>query len=153
MQHAENCMRHKIITEGRERTYALILESGDEPITELQRFCNDYNLTASRFIAIGAFSEVTLGYFDWEKKDYDKIQIDEQVEVLTMAGDVTTFESKPKIHAHVVVGKRDGSAHGGHLLEARVRPTLEIILTEAPAGLRRRMDPESGLPLIDVGGA
>jgi predicted DNA-binding protein with PD1-like motif len=144
-------MRHKIIAKGRERTFALILENGDEAISELQRFCNDYNLTASRFNAIGAFSKVTLGYFNWEKKDYEKILIDEQVEVLTMTGDVTTFESKPKIHAHVVVGKRDGTAHGGHLLEAQVRPTLEIILIESPAGLRRRMDPDSGLPLIDIG--
>ncbi|OGB23625.1 MAG: hypothetical protein A3I66_24230 [Burkholderiales bacterium RIFCSPLOWO2_02_FULL_57_36] len=144
-------MRHKIINNHHERTYALILETGDEPMSVLQKFCNDYNLTASRFNAIGAFSKVTLGYFDWEKKDYEKILIDEQVEVLTMAGDVTLFESKPKIHAHVVVGKRDGSAHGGHLLEARIRPTLEIILIESPAGLKRRMDPESGLPLIDVG--
>jgi predicted DNA-binding protein with PD1-like motif len=144
-------MRHKIITNDQERTYALIFESGDEAISELQKFCNDYNLSASRFTAIGAFSKVTLGYFDWEKKDYEKIVIDEQVEVLTLAGDVTLHESKPKIHAHVVVGKRDGSAHGGHLLEARVRPTLEVMLVESPAMLRRRMDPESGLPLIDIG--
>jgi predicted DNA-binding protein with PD1-like motif len=144
-------MRHKIINAGRERTYALVLETGDEAISELQRFCNDYNLAASRFNAIGAFSTVTLGYFDWEKKDYEKIEIAEQVEVLTMVGDVTSFESKPKIHAHVVIGKRDGTAHGGHLLEARVRPTLEIILIEAPEGMRRSMDPQSGLPLIDLG--
>ena len=144
-------MRHKIITRDKERTYALILETGDEAMSELQKFCNDYNLTASRFNAIGAFSKVTLGYFDWEKKDYEKIQIDEQVEVLTMTGDVTIFESSPKIHAHVVIGKRDGTAHGGHLLEAVVRPTLEIVLIESPASLKRRMDPDSGLPLIDVG--
>ncbi len=144
-------MRHKIINNDRERTYALILENGDEAISELQRFCNDYNLSASRFNAIGAFSKVTLGYFDWEKKDYEKIVIDEQVEVLTLAGDITLFESKPKIHAHVVLGKRDGTAHGGHLLEALVRPTLEILLVESPVKLKRSMDRESGLPLIDVG--
>lgn len=144
-------MRHKVISNGRERTYAVVLETGDEAIKELQRFCNDYNLTASRFHAIGAFSKVTLGYFDWEKKDYERIAIDEQVEVLSLAGDVTIYDGKPKIHAHVVLGKRDGTAHGGHLLEATVRPTLEIILVEAPASLRRRVDPDSGLPLIDIG--
>jgi predicted DNA-binding protein with PD1-like motif len=56
----------------------------------------------------------------------------------------------PKIHAHVVVGKRDGSAHGGHLLEAHVRPTLEVILTQSPVHLRRVFDPRSGLALIDI---
>jgi hypothetical protein len=57
-------------------------------------------------------------------------------------------EKKPRLHAHVVVGKRDGTAHGGHLLQARVRPTLEVILTESASYLARRHDPESGLALI-----
>lgn len=54
------------------------------------------------------------------------------------------------MHAHVVVGKSDGSAHGGHLLEAYVRPTLEVVLVESPAHLRRRPDRDSGLALIDL---
>jgi len=49
-----------------------------------------------------------------------------------------------------VVGKPDGAAHGGHLLEAHVRPTLELILTESPRHLQKRHDPESGLALIDL---
>lgn len=143
-------MRQKIISDADERTYALILESGDEAISCLQQFCADHEITAARFTAIGAFSSLQLGYFDWDKKDYEKISIDEQVEVLMLAGDVAVHERKPKIHAHVVVGKRDGSAHGGHLMRATVRPTLEVILIESPAYLKRTMDAESGLPLIDI---
>jgi predicted DNA-binding protein with PD1-like motif len=37
---------------------------------------------------------------------------------------------------------------GGHLLEAHVRPTLEVVLTESPRHLHKRKDPESGLALI-----
>jgi Fe-S oxidoreductase len=55
---------------------------------------------------------------------------------------------KALVHAHVVLGKSDGSAHGGHLLEAHVRPTLEVTLAEAPRYLHRKHDPESGLALI-----
>ncbi len=91
-----------------------------------------------------------LGYFDWEKKEYLPIPIREQVEVLILAGDVTLQGGEPKVHAHVVVGKRDGSAHGGHLLEAHVRPTLEVMLEESPRHLVRQMDPASGLALIAV---
>ena len=61
-------------------------------------------------------------------------------------------DGKPKVHAHVVVGERDGSAHGGHLLEARVRPTPEVVLTESPAYLVREHDPQSGLALIRIRG-
>jgi predicted DNA-binding protein with PD1-like motif len=55
------------------------------------------------------------------------------------------------VHAHVVVGTRDGSARGGHLLEGHVRPTLELLVEEAPAELRKTYDRQSGLALIDPG--
>lgn len=143
-------MRHKLITEAAESTYALIMEAGDEVMSCLQCFCETHDIGAARFTAIGAFSSVILGYFNWDIKDYEEIPLREQVEVLTLAGDVAQHEAQPKIHAHVVVGKRDGSAHGGHLLQAHVRPTLEVMLTESPRHLRRTMDAESGLPLIDI---
>ena len=143
-------MHHKVITEAAERTFALIFDRDDEVMSTLQAFCEEQHLHAARFSAIGAFSSLTLGYFDWDKKDYDRISIDEQVEVLSLVGDVALHDEKPKVHAHIVVGKRDGSAHGGHLLEAHVRPTLEVLLIESPGYLKRTMDKESGLPLINV---
>lgn len=143
-------MRYKLITEATERTYALVLDTGDEAMSVLQKFCEAHDISAARFTGIGAFSTLTLGYFDWERKDYDKIPMREQVEVLALTGDVALHQGLPKIHAHVVVGKRDGSAHGGHLLDAQVRPTLEVMLIESPRHLRREIDAETGLPLIDI---
>ena len=143
-------MRHKLINDDEEKTYAVIMETGDEAVSCLQRFCEELGLTAARFTAIGAFSEAQLGYFDWSKKDYDTIPVHEQVEVLSLVGDVALHEGKPKIHAHVVLGTRDSAARGGHLLQAVVRPTLELLLIESPGHLRRTIDPESGLPLIDI---
>jgi hypothetical protein len=70
------------------------------------------------------------------------------VELLSLIGDVALAEGKPQVHAHLVVGRRDGTAHGGHLLKAVVRPTCELILTENPQHLEKRFDPESGLALI-----
>ncbi len=93
---------------------------------------------------------MTLGYFDWETKEYQKIPVREQVEVLSLIGDVALKDGEPKVHAHVVVGRSDGSTRGGHLLEAHVRPTLEVILTESPAHLRKQIDEESGLALIRI---
>lgn len=119
----------------------------------LTRFAEEHNLTASSFTAIGAFSEAMLGYFDWEKKDYERIPVKEQTEVLALVGDIAVeaASGNKKVHAHVVLGKRDGAACGGHLLSARVRPTLEVVLTETPAHLTRVHDPESGLALIRIG--
>jgi predicted DNA-binding protein with PD1-like motif len=141
-------MRAKILNDHDERTVALIFETGEDPVAGINRFAEEHNLSACRFTAIGAFSAAVLGYFDWEKKAYERIPVDEQVEVLALVGDIARQDGKPKIHAHVVLGRRDGSARGGHLLEARVRPTLEVILTQSPAYLDREYDRASGLALI-----
>jgi predicted DNA-binding protein with PD1-like motif len=144
-------MRAKVLNDDSERTFAIVFDSGDEVTSGLTRFAREQNLSAARFTAIGAFQSAVLGYFDWQKKDYERNPIDDQVEVLALVGDVALENGTPKIHAHVVLGMRDGTARGGHLLEARVRPTLEVILTESPAYLKREFDPESGLALIRIG--
>jgi predicted DNA-binding protein with PD1-like motif len=131
------------------RTFALVLATGDEAMAALVAFATERQLKATQFTAIGAFSRVVVAYFDWTTKTYRNIPIDEQVEVLSLVGDISVEDGKPKVHAHVVVGKADATAHGGHLIEGHVRPTLEIVLTEAPRHLQRRHDPVSGLALID----
>jgi predicted DNA-binding protein with PD1-like motif len=143
-------MRAKPIDSGTGRTWALIFDTGDEPMSALLAFATEQQLTAARFTAIGAFRDATLGYFDWASKQYEKIPMREQVEVLSLIGDVALEDGKPKVHAHTVLGRRDGTAHGGHLLEAHVRPTLEVMLTESPVQLRRVFDPDVGLALIEI---
>lgn len=132
------------------RTYAVILDTGDEFTQCMTRFANEQKLTAAQFTAIGAFSSAVLGYFEWDRKDYHRIRIDEQVEVVSLLGDVAVKDGKSTLHPHITLAKRDGSAWGGHLLEGVVRPTLEIIVSEAPASLARRHDPETGLALIKL---
>ncbi|HVO87001.1 MAG TPA: PPC domain-containing DNA-binding protein [Casimicrobiaceae bacterium] len=143
-------MRTRSIAKASERTHVLVFDSGDDVMPLLKSFAAKHALPSAHFTAIGALARVTLGYFDWTRKAYLEIPIEEQVEVVSLIGDVAhDADGKPQVHAHVVVGKRDGSAHGGHLLAATVRPTLELVLVESPAFLRRRYDPESGLALID----
>lgn len=144
-------MRSKILSEGAERTIALVFDSGDEVMSTLARFAEAEGITAARLTAIGAFSRAVLGYFDWQRKDYDRIPVHEQVEVVALVGDVARERGRPKIHAHAVLGRRDGSTCGGHLLEGHVRPTLEVMLVQSPAHLARTVDAESGLALIDIG--
>src|SRR5207237_7371103 len=114
-------MRAKLLSEGPEKTYALVFETGDEVMKTLLAFAREKRLAGSHFTAIGAFREATLGYFDWEKKDYRRLPVREQGEVLSLVGDIAEDErGEPKLHAHVVLGKSDGTAHGGHLLDAVV---------------------------------
>jgi predicted DNA-binding protein with PD1-like motif len=143
-------MKSKVLNQGAQRTLAIIFDEGDEVTTGLLSVAKEHGLGGSSFTAIGAFSDVTLGFFDRTIKDYRRIRIDEQVEVLSLIGDIALSDDGPKVHAHVVVGKSDATAHGGHLLEAHVWPTLEVILTETPEHLQRRHDQKTGLALIEL---
>jgi uncharacterized protein len=143
-------MQHRLLhdIEG-QRTYAVVLDKGDEVMETLQAFAVSEGVQAAQLSAIGAFEAVVLLYFDWEKKDYLRIPVREQVEVASLLGDIAQSPSgEPALHIHVVVGKRDGTAMAGHLAEAHVRPTLEVIITESPAHLRKVKDSETGLALI-----
>ncbi len=142
-------MQSKLINDGPQKTYVLVLETGDEAVRSVERFAVEQGLGAAQITGIGAFSDAVLGFFDWEKKDYRKIPVREQIEVVSFVGDVAQGpDGEPALHVHAVVSRSDGTAMGGHLLEAHVRPTLEIVLTESPKHLHKRKDPESGLALI-----
>lgn len=141
-------MKSKLLNQAAERTYAVVFDSGDEAVSGLTQFAREHELSAARFTGIGAFSDVVFGYFDLQLKDYQRLPIAEQVEVASLIGDIALADGEPKLHAHIVVTKRDGSAWGGHLLEGHVRPTLEVLLVESPAYLYREHDPSTGLPLI-----
>jgi predicted DNA-binding protein with PD1-like motif len=132
------------------KTLAIVFDTGDEVMDGLLKAAHEFKLTASHFTAIGAFQKVTLGFFDLTKKDYRKTTINRQLEALSLIGDICLKDSKPQIHAHVVVGLPDTTTRGGHLISGVVRPTLEVILVESPIHLRRRSRPEVGLALIDL---
>lgn len=136
-------------TDGR-RTFVLVCDRGDDPVEALTAAAKRFDLRAASLTGIGAFAAVTLGFFDHARRDYRRRVIREQVEVLSLIGNVALDRGEPRVHAHIVVGRSDGAALGGHLLGGAVDPTLEITLVEAPAILRRRTDPATGLALIDL---
>ncbi|MGB3305356.1 MAG: PPC domain-containing DNA-binding protein [Thermomicrobiales bacterium] len=142
-------MKVKRLEESGTTTYALVFETGDEVMAGLKEFAQEQHLDASHFTAIGAFSDATLGFFDIDMKHYRKNPVREQVEVLSLVGDISLDpQGQPQVHAHVVLGCPDSTTRGGHLLRAHVRPTLEVMLVETPAALRREYDADAGLALI-----
>ena len=144
-------MKAKLIQDGPEKTFAVVFEAGEEVVAGLLRFAKEHKLSAAHLTAIGAFERVTLGFFELAKKEYKRIPIDQQVELMSLVGNIAQGDNgEPKLHAHVVVGKSDGSAHGGHLLGASVRPTLEVVVVESSRHLRRRTRADLGLALLDL---
>lgn len=131
------------------RTYVVVLQTGDEAMTCLQSFAAEEQLSAAQLTALGAFETAELRFFEWSTKEYLPIPVHEQTEVATLVGDIALDDTgSPALHLHAVLGKRDGTAIAGHLAEARVRPTLEVVVTETPVHLRRLPDRKTGLALI-----
>jgi hypothetical protein len=148
----EVLMQSKLVSaEGARRVWVLVLSQGEETKKTILDFAARNDLKAASFVALGAFEKATVGYFDWQEKKYRPIPVDEQVEVITLVGDIAENEKgEADLHAHTVLGRRDGSTRGGHLMESIVRPTLEVTLTETPAHLKRRMHKDINVALIDI---
>jgi uncharacterized protein len=145
-------MRSKLISdEPGAQVHVVILDSGEEAFAALTKFANEAGISAATLTAIGAFERATVGWFDFGSKSYRKIEVNEQCEVLSAIGDVAIGDDgKASLHVHGVLGLSDGSTRGGHLLAGVVRPTLEVVLTETPARLRRKKRADLGIALIDV---
>jgi len=143
-------MQVQVLSRGEQtREYAVILGKGDEAFSALLDFAEKYRVTSAHFTAIGALNGATLGWFDPRRKQYKKIPIDGQVEVIGMSGDIALYQGKPAVHTHTMVGTSDGTTRGGHVLAAYVSPTLEIMVTVDPIAMQKRLDPETDLTLID----
>ena len=132
-----------------EKVYAVVFLKGDEVLSGLTDFAAKYNVGDAHFTGIGAVSSATTAWIDLEKKLYHPTVTNEQVEVLSLVGDIATFNGKPVVHMHAVLGRRDGTTVGGHVLELNVNPTVEVFLTANTTPLGKRADPASGLKLID----
>jgi predicted DNA-binding protein with PD1-like motif len=132
-----------------EKSYVIVFHKGDEALSGLTDFAIANHIVDAHFTAIGAVSSATLGWLDLPQKQYHAIPVQEQVEVLSLVGDIAVYNGKPVVHMHAVLGHRDGTTTGGHVWELHVNPTLEVMLTADSATLRKKPDDASGMKLID----
>ena len=132
------------------RTYALVLAQGDQVQAALAAFANDHHVVDAHFSAIGAVRDPEVAWFDESRKQFKAMALHEQMEVLTLSGDITVgVDGQPAVHTHLVLARSDGEAWGGHLIEATASPTLELYVTTYPEPLHKRLDPATDLQLID----
>lgn len=134
------------------RTFVVVMAKDDEAFGQLGAFAAEHGVSAAGLTAVGAARAVTLGYFDPEISDYRSTEFSEQLEVLSLLGDIALKDGEPAVHAHITLGRKDSSTIGGHLQSLTVWPTLEVVVNETPAHLAKKVDPETGLALIDLPG-
>src|SRR5207248_10005479 len=115
----------------------------------LLAFARKHSLKTGHLTGIGAVSDAVIGYFDPQRKTYLRNQEKGQAEVLSLTGNLALNDDQPFFHVHIALGLRDGAARGGHLFEATVRPTVELVLTTYSRSVQRKIDPDTGLPLLE----
>jgi len=130
------------------KTHMLVLRSGDDALKAIAGFAAQQSIEGATFSALGAFETSTIAYWNRETKEYEPIEVPEQVEVLTMTGNVAMAGTDRRLHAHVILGRRDGSTMGGHLMKAVVHPTLEVFIVDLGMRLARTRDETTGLWLL-----
>jgi uncharacterized protein len=131
-----------------QRHFLLVFDKDDDVLAALRAFAEEHGVRGASFVAIGAFRKATVAYWNPETKEYEHIAVDEQVEVLSLAGNIGADGAETKIHAHATLGRRDGSAIGGHLIAATVFPTLEMTVVVYGETIVRGTDEPTGLSLI-----
>ena len=131
------------------KTYILVFAPGDEVLSGLYEFAVKYHVKSARFTGIGDATTARIGWFDRAKKMFKLNVISTQSEITSLLGDIALYNGKPVVHAHINLAAEDGSVRGGHLLEAFVAPTLEVMVTVEPNPLYKKFNTSFGGVLID----
>lgn len=133
------------------RRYLGRLPHGGDLIRSIEDFCKDRGIRAGSFFLIGAVSSAVIGAYDQEKKTYNKIEMNEPLEIVACSGNISIKDGAPFVHGHIVLGDEQGKTCGGHLFSDTVvfAGEIEILESEEPV-LVRTYDEITGLMLWDI---
>ena len=133
--------------------YYIRLDKGDEILSSLVMLCEQESIGTARIQGIGGCSNAVVGVFDPEKKDYDREEVTAMLELISLDGNVTVFEGRPYIHAHASFAYRGADGRPavlcGHLLEAIIGLTGELVLTPAEGRIGRKYIDALGIRVWD----
>lgn len=132
------------------REFAVIFASGDEVMSGISDFAAEQKIVSARFTAIGSLKDGSFCWYDPDRKLYKAINIHQQMELLTLIGDIALYQGKPVAHAHASVSTADGAGQGGHLLKGVTAQTVELFVTAYPTPLKKMLDKDTDLKLISA---
>jgi len=133
-----------------ENGYFLRLEKGEEVVSSIVQFAAKEQIPSGAFFGLGAINQIELGYYDFEKRTYEKEHFAKDMEVGNITGNIASLDEKPFVHTHVTVSGKDLKAYTGHLFSAQVALTLELFVFTTSAKIERQMDAAIGLNLLDL---
>jgi predicted DNA-binding protein with PD1-like motif len=130
-------------------TYVVRLETGEEIVQAVTRLAEAERIDTGSVSGIGSVSRAVLGYYDLSARQYVRNTVEEDCEIVSLAGNIAIKEGRAFPHLHVTLGTRSFQALAGHLFEGRVGATCEILVRALPGMVQRHQDQASGLWLLD----
>ncbi len=125
-------------------------ESGEHIAASLLAWLKAEGIGYATMTGLGAVSSATVSYWNGETKEYEQHELDDQMEVVSLIGNVSIKEGEPFTHIHVTLGRRDLSIVGGHFNDAVVRPNLELWLRPEADAVERTLDAACGLYVMKL---
>ncbi len=129
--------------------YVLRIEPKEELFNSLLNFAKKEKIKSAFFYGIGATNRCILGRYNEKTKDYDWKEINEQMEICVIVGNLTFKEGKYFLHSHAVLSDKNFKAFGGHLKEIYAFPTIELFLTKINKRIERKYNELTNLFLIN----
>lgn len=126
----------------------LRLDKGEEVLAGLRRLCDDQDIRLGMVTGIGAVNLANVGIFVQDTKEYHTRQYKGSMEIVSLLGNISRMQGETYIHLHVTLTGENYEAFGGHLNEAWVGATCELIIDVIDGRVERELSPEIGLNLI-----
>lgn len=128
--------------------HILQIAKGEEVFSEIKKLMQAENILACTFFAIGACSEVELGFYNPFIKEYRIKPFVENLEIVSLLGNGAISEEGPILHSHGIFSRTDFTAIAGHVFKLTVSATCEVHLTKLEGKMERELDKETNLKLL-----
>jgi uncharacterized protein len=130
--------------------FVVRLDPEEEIVTALASFCEANRIDAGTVSGIGSARHAVIAFFDRDRREYESMTIEEDTEIASLTGNVALKDGKAFLHLHATLASRRFQVFAGHLMEARVASTTEVVIRPAEGWIQRAFDPQSGLYLLEL---
>ena len=129
--------------------YLVRIDKGEEIVETLKELCGKENIKLGTITGIGATNRVKVGLFDPKEKEYHASELEDNFEITSLYGNITTMNGETYLHLHINLCDKNHKCFGGHLNYAYVSATFEGVIELIEGEVNRHLDNEIGLNLLD----
>ena len=130
------------------KTIIARIDRGEEVLTQLKAIALKEEIKLASVRALGATDDFTVGVFKVDEKKYYANHFTGDFEIVSLTGTISTMNGEYYAHLHMSAGDEQGRVFGGHLNEAIISATCEMVIEVIDGQVDRIRDESVGLNLF-----